>query len=62
MQTSRLASQRLFIPSARKKVYALCAPEYRDRVAPEWYVEHDDRSGVPASGFVELLRGSEEQM
>ena len=51
-QTSRLASQRLFMPLESEN----------EAVRPQQpYAEHEDRSGVPVSGLVALLRGSEEQ-
>ena len=54
VQTSRLASQRLFVPSERGKVVTLWAWY-------AWKMTHDDTSGVPVSGLVALLRGSDEQ-
>eukprot|EP00964_Phaeocystis_antarctica_P117415 scaffold81251_cov63-Phaeocystis_antarctica.AAC.3 len=55
VQTSRFASQRLFVPSERGKVATLCA------AFPTPKMKHDDTSGVPVSGLVALLRGSDEQ-
>ena len=55
MQTSRLASQRLFLPSERGKVATLWA------AFPIPKMKHDDTSGVPVSGLVALLRGSDGQ-
>ena len=52
VQTSRLASQRLFVPSERGKVATL-QPD-------EGYKKHDDTFDPPA-GLVALLRGSDEQ-
>ena len=52
-QTSRLASQRLFVPPESENV----------AVRPQQpYVEQEDKSGVPVSGLFALLRGSDVQM